>query len=171
MILFKKVVSLKITFKNKSHWLHTFPINTIWKLLVETGQEYMEISLNHMDFTFFIEKEMLTSLFLFTSTNFHPLCYVKRALFRLKMCEFSRWFIVCRGKDWFRENNALGLINLWIQVHYRKFLRDHLIYIHFGSSQLPVSLKITAAFLIKKTLAIMPRNLLKQDLTYLSNVS
>ena len=78
MILFKKVVSLKITFKNKSHWLHTFPINTIWKLLVETGQEYMEISLNHMDFTFFIEKEMLTFLqrnvdkFIFIYVNEFP---------------------------------------------------------------------------------------------------
>ena len=62
MILFKKVVSPKITFKNKSHWLHTFPINSIWKSLVEIGQEYMEISLNHMDFTDFFEKEMLTFL-------------------------------------------------------------------------------------------------------------
>ena len=38
---------------------------------------------------------------------------------------------------------------------------------HFGSNQPPFSLKITnAASLIRRTLAIRPTNLLKQDLTY-----
>ena len=52
-------------------------------------------------------------------------------------------------------------------------LRDSVIIcILFGSNQPLVSLKITtAAFLIREMLAIAPTNLLKQDLTYLSNAS
>ena len=84
---------------------------------------------------------------------------------------FARFFI-CGGKYRFRDINALDLINFRIHFHYSKFLREYVIYIHFGSSQPPVSLKITtAASLIKETLAITPTNLLKQDLTYSSNVS
>ena len=71
------------------------------------------------------------------------------------------------------------LKNFRIQVHGRKFLREHMtlrdsliICILFGSNQPLVPLKIrTAAFLIREMLAITPTNLLKQDLTYLSNAS
>ena len=57
-----------------------------------------------------------------------------------------------------------GTCDLLILMH------SVIICIHFGNSQPPVSLKIaTAASLIGKTLAITPKNLLKQDLNYSSN--
>ena len=92
MILFKKVVSQNNIFKNKSHWLYTLPVHTIWKQLVGIGQEFIEISLNHMDFFDFSDKEMLASFFSFSSTNFLPLCYLKWALLRLKNYEFCKIF-------------------------------------------------------------------------------
>ena len=49
MILFKKIVSLKNIFVNKSH--------AICKSLVEISQNFMGISLNHMDFTGFSTKK------------------------------------------------------------------------------------------------------------------
>ena len=84
MILFKKVVFLKNIFINKNPWLHTLKIHTICKSLVEIGQKFMKVSLNHIDFTDFFDREMLTSSFSFPSTTFHPLCYLMRAFFRLK---------------------------------------------------------------------------------------
>ena len=94
MILFKRVVSLKNIFINKSHWLHTLKINTICKSLAEVGQEFMKESFNRTDSTDFLEKKMLTSSFSFPSTNFHKLYYLKRTLFRLKKYhELSRIFL------------------------------------------------------------------------------
>ena len=182
MILLKKVVSLKNIFINKSHWLHTLQIHTICKSLVEIGRKFMEISLNYRDLIDFFNKEMLTSLFSLPSTNFHPFGHVKRVLFRPKNYhELSRFFISWRQYR-FRDINALDFTNFQIEFHKRKFLREHVIYsflmdsviicIHFESNQPPVSLKVTtAAFLIRKTLAITPTNLRKQDLTHSSNVS
>ena len=72
MILFKNVVFLKNIFINKSPWLQTLKMHTICKSLAEIGQKLMEVSLNHINFTDFFDKEMLTSSFLFPSTNFHP---------------------------------------------------------------------------------------------------
>ena len=138
----------------------------------------MEQSFNHRDFTGFFKKEMLASSFSFPSTNFHTLCYLKRALFRLKNYhELSRFF--CGQQYRFRGINALDLKKFRIQLHNRKFLSERVILmdseiicILFGSNQSPVFLKITtAAFLIRETLAIAPTNLLKQDLAYLPNAS
>ena len=73
----------------------------------------------------------------------------------------------------------MDLKNFRIQVHSRKFLREHVILmdseiicILFRSNQPAVSLKLTtAAFQIRETLAIVPTNIQKQDLTYISNAS
>ena len=109
MILFKKVVSLKNIFINKSPWLHTLKMHTICNSLVEMGQEFMEV----------FDKEMLTSSFLFSSTNFHPLCYLIRALFRLKN-NLTNLFrlkkIFCDQRCRVRDINDLDLKNFRIQV-------------------------------------------------------
>ena len=106
MILFKKVVFLKNIVINKSPWLHTLKIHTIYKSLVEIGQKFMEVSLNHIDFADFFDKEMLTSSFPFPSTNFQNF--------------FDRQY-------WFRDINAMDLKNFRIQVRNTKFLREHVI--------------------------------------------
>ena len=51
--------------------------HTICKSAVEIGDEVMEISLNNIDFTDFLGKRMLKSLFAIRSKNFHRICYFK----------------------------------------------------------------------------------------------
>ena len=60
---------------------------------IEIGRKLLEISLNHMNFTDFFEKEMLRSLLSFPLTNFCLLCYLKRTLFMLNSYhELSSFF-------------------------------------------------------------------------------
>ena len=99
-------------------------------------------------------------------------------MFRLKNCnQLSKKFFSQQYR--FRDINVLDLKNFRIQVHSRKFLREHVILmdseiicILFRINQSAVSLKFTtAAFQIRETLAIAPRNIQKEDLTFLSNAS
>ena len=71
---------------------------------------------------------------------------------------------------------CIAFAKVQVQVHLRKFLRDlfilmdyKIVCINFRSSQPAVSLKRTAASLIRETLAITPTNVLKQDLIYYLN--
>ena len=58
-----------------------------------------------------------------------------------------------------------------VEVGDRFTLMNLVIYIHFGSSQPPISLKTSiVASLIKKILVITPTNSLKKDLAYSSNI-
>ena len=109
------------------------------------------------------------------------LSYLKRAFFRLENQEFfSRFFLY--GQFYRLENtkrNALDLAEFRNQVQYsvservgdRFILKDVIIiYSLFGRSQSPVSSEITTiAFLTRETSVIIPKKLLKKELTSTSH--
>ena len=76
---------------------------------------------------------MLTSLYSFSLKNaFHPLCYLKRALFRLgNYPEFSRLFL-CGQRYWLEDTkrNTLDISDFRNQVHHRMFFKEYMTAVH-----------------------------------------
>ena len=130
----------------------------------------MEISLNLIGFTDFFCKEMLTSLISFSSRNNFSLNLLLKASVVYSK-KFLHFFL--RGQPYrFREISQTSELkspphNFFQLARDLFILMDSaIICIHFRNSQPPISLKITAASLIRKTLVIILTNLLKQDLTF-----
>ena len=172
-MLRRKVVSLKNIYVNESHSLCTLEIYTIWKYWVEISHTLMEISLNLKGFTDFSYKEMFTSLISFSPRNTFSLnLLLKQALFKLKVMSFYNFFL-CGQLYRFREisqtsklkSTAETSASTWC-IHFDG-LCNYLL--SFQKQPATISLKITAASLIRNTLSIISTNLLKQDLNFSSN--
>ena len=61
--MYEVVISVfrKNILNNKSHWLRTSEIHTIYKSLVEIDHNFVGIFVNQMGFTDFFDKEILAS--------------------------------------------------------------------------------------------------------------
>ena len=158
--------------------LYVVPASTLIKRsvcgsLVEISHTFMEMPLNLVYFTDFYLIEILTNLFsfFFLCSFYHPNCYLKLSLFRLKhYLEFSR-FLQFGKLVSLQRHSYLGPYKLpnssapqKISERARLFILINpvIICIHFKSNQLPFSLSaLTAAFQIRKNLVITPAYLLK----------
>ena len=105
---------------------------------------------------------------------FHPLCYSKRALFKARKLRIFKTSSL-RSTLSARRRSTLYLKSHRIPKSYRlhnasEGLGDRFIltfYTRFGSSQPPIFLEITTiASLTRETSAIIPKKLLKKELTY-----
>ena len=106
----------------------------------------------------------------------HPLCYLKRELFKARKSWIFKIFslrLTLNVMPWISQSSEIKpktQCREWVWEWGpgdRYILMD---YIRFGSSQPPVSLEITTiASLTREMLAIVPKMLLKKKLTYLSN--
>ena len=100
----------------------------------------------------------------------HLLCYLKHTLFKARKPWIFKIFSLrptLNVMPWISETSEIKSIteSFWGNR------TDLIIYTHFGSSQPPVYLEISTAFLTRETSAIIPKKLLKKELTYSSNTS
>ena len=100
----------------------------------------------------------------------HLLCYLKHTLFKARKPWIFKIFSLrptLNVMPWISETSEIKSITESFWGH----RTDLIIYTHFGSNQPPVYLEISTAFLTRETSAIIPKKLLKKELTYSSNTS
>ena len=176
MILRRKVVSLKNIYLNETHELYNLKNISSLKVssLVTLSWKYPLILVEISSNSDFFDKEKSTSLISFSSRyTFYSTCYLKQALFRLKIMSFYNFFFLanCIGSETSQKFPNESLPQKLFQLVRDLFILmdSAIICIHYRNTQPPISLKINAASLIRNTLAIILTNLLKHDLTFSSN--
>ena len=176
MILRRKVVSLKNIYLNETHELYNLKNISSLKVssLVTLSWKYPLILVEISSNSDFFDKEKSTSLISFSSRyTFYSTCYLKQALFRLKIMSFYNFFFVANriGSETSQKlPNESPPQNLFQLARDLFISMDSAItYIHFRNTELTISFKINAASMIRNTLVIILTNLLKQDSTFSSN--
>ena len=103
---------------NLDHKLYTLQKYVVCKSQVENDDTFPEISLSLADF---LNINVISFYFHFLQGMLsHPLCYLKRALFKVRKSVISKIvFFETNAKS-----NAYDLAEFQNQAHYRKFLRE-----------------------------------------------
>ena len=102
---------------NLDHKLYTLQKYLVCKSQVENDDTFTEISLSLADF---LNINVIFYFHFLQGMLSHPLCYLKRALFKARKSGiFKTFFFAANAKS-----NALDLTEFQNQVLYRKFVRE-----------------------------------------------
>ena len=124
---------------NECHWLHTYQIYTVWKSRAEISYTLMVISLGLGFYWFVLQRNV---------DQFNSIFFIKCFFTQPVTYEFL-WFFLCgqlyRFRDILQTSELTSttepiLARTWFFI----LMDSAIVCIHFGNSQVPISLNIAA---------------------------